>query len=110
MTDAGKLNMLAAMTGETNQAVLSAYLYLAGQKVLARAFPYDPSVTAVPGRYDAAHIEIAAYLINKRGAEGETAHSENGVSRSYEDGDVPSSLLRGIVPFAALAGSREAEE
>ena len=47
-------------------------------------------------------VEVAAYLLNKRGAEGETAHSENGISRSYEDGDVPSSLLRDIVPYAGV--------
>ena len=44
------------------------------------------------------------YLLNKRGAEGQTAHSENGISRSYEDGDVPPTLLRDIVPFAAAMG------
>ena len=49
-------------------------------------------------------MEIAAYLVNQRGAEGETAHSENGISRSYEDGDVPPTLLREIVPCASLIG------
>lgn len=44
------------------------------------------------------------YLLNKRGAEGQTAHSENGISRSYEDGDVPPTLLRDIVPFASVMG------
>lgn len=59
-------------------------------------------MTAVPPRYDFNQVEIAAYLVNKRGAEGETAHSENGISRSYEDGDVPPTLLREIVPFASV--------
>ena len=52
--------------------------------------------------YKRQQVEIAAYLVNKRGAEGETAHSENGISRSYEDGDVPPTLLREIVPFASV--------
>lgn len=47
-------------------------------------------------------VEIAAYMLNKRGAEGETAHSENGVSRSYEDGDIPATLLRRITPMAGV--------
>lgn len=93
--------MLGDVTGETSEPVLSAYLKIAASKILRRAFPFGTDVTVVPACYEINQIEIAAYLINKRGAEGETAHSENGVSRSYEGGDVPPSLMREIVPFAA---------
>lgn len=102
MTDAEKLTMVKAMTGETDEDTLSTYLSIAGNKVCRKAYPFDPTVTAVPPRYDFNQVEIAAYLVNKRGAEGETAHSENGISRSYEDGDVPPTLLREIVPFASV--------
>lgn len=102
MTDAEKLTMLKTMTGETDEAVLSVYLSIAANKVCRRAYPFDEIVTTVPPRYDFNQVEIAAYLVNKRGAEGETAHSENGISRSYEDGDVPPTLLREIVPFASV--------
>lgn len=104
MTDTEKLTMLKAMTGEKDESVLSTYLSIAGNKVLKRAYPFDSTVTVVPDRYAYNQVEIAAYLVNKRGAEGETAHSENGISRSYEDGDVPPSLLREIVPCASLIG------
>lgn len=104
MTDAEKLTMLKAMTGEKDENVLSTYLSIAGNKVLKRAYPFDSTVTVVPDRYAYNQVEIAAYLVNKRGAEGETAHSENGISRSYEDGDVPPTLLREIVPCASLIG------
>lgn len=104
MTDTEKLTMLKAMTGEKDESVLSTYLSIAGNKVLKRAYPFDSTVTVVPDRYAYNQVEIAAYLVNKRGAEGETAHSENGISRSYEDGDVPPTLLREIVPCASLIG------
>lgn len=104
MTDAEKLSMLKTMTGEKDEDVLSTYLSIAGNKVLKRAYPFDSTVTVVPDRYAYNQVEIAAYLVNKRGAEGETAHSENGISRSYEDGDVPPTLLREIVPCASLIG------
>ena len=104
MTDTEKLTMLKAMTGEKDENVLSTYLSIAGNKVLKRAYPFDNTVTVVPDRYAYNQVEIAAYLVNKRGAEGETAHSENGISRSYEDGDVPPTLLREIVPCASLIG------
>lgn len=104
MTDTEKLTMLKAMTGEKDENVLSTYLSIAGNKVLKRAYPFDSTVTVVPDRYAYNQVEIAAYLVNKRGAEGETAHGENGISRSYEDGDVPPTLLREIVPCASLIG------
>ena len=88
MTDEEKLTMLKSMTEETDNDVLSTYLTLAKGVVLSRAYPYTEE-DKVPAKYDTVHVEIAAYMLNKRGAEGETAHSENGVSRSYEDGDIP---------------------
>jgi len=101
MTDAEKLAMLKTLTGGTDDAVLTVYLSIAANKVCRRAYPFDQTVTAVPDIYAINQVQIAAYLLNKRGAEGETAHSENGISRSYEDGDVPPTLLREIVPFAS---------
>lgn len=109
MSEEEKLTMLQAMTGEKNEGVLSAYLSIAGRKVLAKAYPYDPTKTEVPAQYAHVQVEIAAYMVNKRGAEGETSHSENGISRSYEDGDVPPTLLRQITPFASVVRSTEAE-
>lgn len=104
MTDAEKLKMVKAMTGETDEGILSTYLSIAGDKVCRKAYPYDPDARLVPHRYGFVQVEIAVYLLNKRGAEGQTAHSENGISRSYEDGDVPPTLLRDIVPFASVMG------
>lgn len=102
MTNAAMLTKLKAMTGEQAEEVLSTYLEIAGQKILRKAYPYDDTQTEVPAKYHYTQLEVAAYLLNKRGAEGETAHSENGISRSYEDGDVPPSLMREVVPCAAV--------
>ena len=104
MTDAEKLQIVKAMTGETDESVLSTYLSIAGNKVCRKAYPFDPTVTAVPDQYAHIQVEIAVYLLNKRGAEGETVHKENGIDRTYADGDVPPTLLRDIVPFASVMG------
>lgn len=108
MTDNAKLSMLRVMVGqpaddpEWSDDVLRSYLTIAGEKVLRRAYPYDDTVTEVPRRYSVVQCEIAAYLLNKRGAEGETSHSENGISRSYENGDIPESLMSAIVPHCGV--------
>ena len=103
MTNAEKLSMLRVMVGQPNEGdwsddVLTSYLAIAGQKILNRAYPYDDSAREVPRRYSYLQCDIANYLLNKRGAEGQTAHSENGVGRSYESADVPESMLSEIVP------------
>lgn len=110
MTDAEKLAMVKAMTGETDEAVLSTYLSIAGNKVCRKAYPFDPTVTVVPTQYEYVQVEIAVYLLNKRGAEGQTSHSENGISRVYEDGDIPPTLLREITPCAAVIGGGTSED
>ena len=105
MSDAEKMVMLTVMTEETDEDVLSMYLELAQNIVLQKAFPYGDGTEAMPSKYDSVHVEIAAYMMNKRGAEGETVHLENGVSRHYEDGAIPPSLLRRIVPYVGVFGN-----
>lgn len=93
------LKVLVDIKGVTQDSALTVYLTLAGKAIVSKVFPYDSTQTEVPPRYDFLQCEIAAYLWNKRGAEGETSHNENGISRSYENADVPSSMLNEIVPF-----------
>jgi hypothetical protein len=103
MTDTEKLIFLRTMVGgqsddpDWSDEVLLTHLTIAGQKIINRAYPYDDTVTEVPRRYGILQCEIAAYLLNKRGAEGETSHSENGISRSYENADVPESLMSQVI-------------
>ena len=104
MTETEKLAMVKAMTRETDESVLSTYLKIARDKVCRKAYPFTFATQNVPERYEYVQVEIAVYLINKRGAEGETAHSENGISRTYDNADIPSALLRDIVPFASTLG------
>ena len=75
---------------------------MGGRKIFNRAYPYGSEETEVPARYDYLQCEIAAYLLNKRGAEGQTGHSENGISRSYESADVPESLLSAVTPMVGV--------
>lgn len=82
--------------------VLLAYLRIAESAVLERRYPYDHTTTCLPMRYEPKVLEIAAYLLNKRGAEGQLSHSENGVSRSYESASIPESMLRDITPCVGV--------
>lgn len=93
---------LSALTGETDDNILLTFLDIASGKILEKCYPYRHDKRDVPARYHSTQLDIAVYLLNKRGAEGETAHSENGINRSYESASVPDSMLKGIVPFASV--------
>ena len=107
MTEVEKLSMLRVMVGQPNggdwsDEVLVSYLAIAGREIINRAYPYDDTVTEVPRRYSYLQCDIACYLLNRRGSEGQLSHSENGISRSYASADVPESMLSEVVPHVGV--------
>lgn len=101
MTDAEKILLVQAMTEETDASVVSAFLSMAGETIYHYVDPFQTSEkAAVLEEYGVVQAKAAAYFLNKRGADGQVTHSENGISRSYESGDLPASLLREITPKA----------
>ena len=110
MTNADKLTMLTSMTGETDGNVLSTYLSMAADIVVSRAYPFGDGTETMPTKYDHVQVRVAAYMLNKRGADGEKIHSENGITRQYESGDIPLSLLRTIIPYTGRINPPVAED
>lgn len=103
MTDAEKVAIIKQMCDETDEDLISTYLDLAAQAILQKAYPYEEELPAeVPDRYVEIQLEAASYLINKRGAEGESVHLENTIHRHYTDADIPTTLLRRITPYAGV--------
>lgn len=95
MTDAEKLAKLRQMldpNDTTSDEVANAYLDAAEKAVLNLAFPFGNGTDVIPEKYEYEQIEIALYMLNKRGAEGELAHSEGGTARTFETADIPVSL------------------
>lgn len=73
----------------------------AAEIVLNRRYPFGiPSGAVVPKQYELTQCQIAVELFSKMGAEGQTAHDENGIGRTWEAGDVSPSLLKRIIPLA----------
>lgn len=92
-------------SGESD-AVLLSYLHQARDVILNRMYQYQTDAeyegTDVPRRYGYKQIQIAAYLMNKRGAEGEIQHIENGIHRSYKSSFVPEDMLCDILPMVGI--------
>lgn len=101
-----KTDMLRVLIGDSkgkeDQSVLSVYLEMAGAKILERLYPYRENWDdlKVPEKYTMLQLKIASYMLNKRGAEGQIQHIENGVHRNYGDADIPENMLSDLVPFA----------
>lgn len=110
MTDSEKIALVKSLAGpleipeDWTDDAISSFLQVAGSKIVNRAFPYDHTKAEVPAQYEVLQCEIALYLLNKRGAEGETSHSENGISRGYENADVPESMMRLVTPYCGVVG------
>lgn len=77
-------------------------LYLLEQAegiVLNRRYPFGvPEGAELSTFHQLIQVRIAVELFGKMGAEGQTAHDENGIKRTWEAGDVSPSLLRQVVP------------
>lgn len=93
------IEKVSIIANEDDMQIINAYLDIAANKILNKAFPFmDTSVMEVPAKYQSLWIDATVFLILKRGAEGEITHNENGINRTWENGDLPASMLKEITP------------
>ena len=102
MTNEEKITRLAVLispdTADTE--LLSILVEQSEGIVLNRRYPFGaPLGATVPSPYEHIQLQIAVELFSKMGAEGQTAHNENGINRTFESADVSPSLLRRITPI-----------
>ena len=105
MTLAEKITVLSGMMdGDETNETLTAYLRVAEELILNILYPTESNREhlAVPDRYSMNQIQIAAYLISKRGAEGETQRTENGIRHHWGSADVPEAMIKHITPFCGV--------
>jgi hypothetical protein len=81
-----------------NDNELEDFLESAKAVILSRRFPFGEQPTELESKFNDLQIRIAVEMYNKRGVEGQTSHSENGVSRSYSSANISEELLREITP------------
>lgn len=95
MTQAEKL---ALRIPEISPEKAESYLDMAKAAIMARRYPFEDFPEELESRYLDLQLRIAADLFAKEGAEGETAHSESGVSRTYSNAWISEELLSEVVP------------
>lgn len=90
------------LTENVSDIELEDLLESAKAVILSRRFPFGEVPEILEERYKDLQVRIAVEMYAKRGAEGQTAHSENGVSRTYSSAGVSEELLREITPKAGV--------
>ena len=107
MTNSEKLARLTVLISpDTAKDDLLTYLLEQAEAiVLNKRYPFGaPEGATIPAAYESIQLRIAVELFAKMGAEGQTEHAENGVTRKYESADVSPSLLKAIVPIVGSVG------
>jgi hypothetical protein len=106
MTNAEKLNVVRTYIGadpNATDALISVYLDDAEEAILNRRFPFGiPDGESVPSCYERLQCRLAYEMYLRRGAEGETDHNEDGVSRKYASADYEE-ILRNVIQIAKVA-------
>ena len=103
MTLEQRIEQMKIMLGEDSLDIedetCKTYLDLANEKILTHRYPFGTNLTEVEPQFTYQLIELAVVLFNKRGAEGQEYHNENGVHRRYR---TEVEILASIPKYAGL--------
>lgn len=102
-------NLQAKLAGTQyadNTALLQSYIDDATQLCKNTLYPFSQQMPpdTLPDRYNSWIVRAALEMISKMGGEGETEHSENGVTRYYSAGTVSKELLQELTPVGMVVG------
>lgn len=108
MTDTEKLTMLKSLLeieDNSQDDRLDVYLKLSAQEIISWLYSCRstaPEGAAVPEKYEASQIMACVTAYSISGAEGETNHSENGISRTWKYSDMVDYIRAHVVPLAGV--------
>lgn len=96
------LERLKLRTGEPDEAILEDLLESAKSAILSRRYPYGDWPDELEARYNDLQFRIAMDLYAKIGAEGQTGHTENSISRTWESSWISNELLQEVTPLCGV--------
>lgn len=106
MSSAEKLTMVKTMlgiTGDTQDATITNYLTCAEREILTWRYSYGSEIPeSVPVEYEMTQIHAVVAGYSQRGAENQTSHSENGISRSFSYADMVAYIRANVIPLCKV--------
>ncbi len=91
-----KLKLDISLEDTSKDNILTLYLEDAENEILSLTH-----LDVIPEQLLSAQVDLAIIYYNKQGIEGQTAHSEGGISRSFEEG-IPKNIKKKIIAFRRL--------
>jgi hypothetical protein len=101
MTNDQKIEKLKVLISPdtASDSLLSYLLEQSEGIILNRRYPFGaPEGATLSALHEQIQLRVAVEIFSKMGAEGQVMHTENGVTRTWEDGEISPSLLKTIVP------------
>lgn len=108
MTTAEKIAMVRAMLhieDSSEDDTIEVYLTASQKEILSWRYSYSSSAEipeVVPAEYEMTQVMSVVAGYSQRGAENETWHSENGISRTFKYGDMLSYIRANVIPIAKV--------
>ena len=106
MTIDEKKEMVNALYGEPiENSKLTAYLTAAEKEIIAWRFSYSAkidTVIVVPSEYEMTQVYAVIAGFSQSGAENQTSHTENGISRSFKYADMIAYIRAHVIPYAGV--------
>lgn len=106
MTTDEKLSMVKTvleLSGNTEDARIKVYLTAAEKEILSWRYSLSSQkVTAVPEEYEMTQVFAVVAGYSQSGAENQTSHSENGISRSFKHEDMVAYIRTHVTPFVGI--------
>ena len=106
MTSAEKLAMVKIMLGiedDTMDSLITNYLTCAEREILTWRYSYGREIpSSVPVEYEMTQIHAVIAGFNQRGAENQTSHNENGISRSFSYSDMVRYIRSNVIPLCKI--------
>lgn len=107
MTTADKLAQLKALlqiTGTAQDSLLTVYLDLSKAEILSWLYSgkTPEGVDDVPARYEPTQVMAVVAGYGLSGVENQTAHSENGISRTFKHSDMVQYIRANVIAYAVV--------
>ena len=106
MNDSEKLSMIKSMLGfedASEDKRLTAYLDASKREILAWRYSYSAEAPdEVPAEYEMTQVSAVVAGYSQSGAENQTSHSENGISRTFKYEDMIAYIRSHVIPIVKV--------
>lgn len=108
MNTTEKLSMVKTLLGIENtdtqeDSLIQVYLTAAEKEIISWRYSLSSKVVdTVPAEYEMTQIFAVIAGYSQSGAEGQTSHSENSISRTFSYPDMLHYIRKNVIPFCGL--------